>query len=81
MYTAGEDYTEYQNRFTYRGGIRQESLKFVYIPITDDTIVEPRESFEVTFTPRRNLYLRNDVIKVFICDNDGGNSHKNSLIM
>ena len=44
----------------------------MYIPIIDDSIVEPRESFEVSFEPRRNFYLRNNIIKVYICDNDGG---------
>ena len=72
LYAAGVDYTHYENRFNYRGGIRQDTLDFVYIQILDDAIAEPRESFEVSFTPTRNLYLRNNVIKVFICDNDGG---------
>ena len=73
IYTAaGVDYTHYESNFNYRGGNRQDVLKFVYIPIIDDTIEEPRESFEITFTPTRNFYLRNDVIKVIICDNDGG---------
>ena len=70
--TAGVDYTHYESNFNYRGGIRQDVLKLVYIPIIDDTIAEPRESFEVTFTPTRNFYLRNNVIKVIICDDDGG---------
>ncbi|CAI8033561.1 FRAS1-related extracellular matrix protein 2, partial [Geodia barretti] len=68
---AGVDYTHYESNFNYRGGIRQDTLKFVYIPIIDDTIEEARESFEVTFTPTRNFYLRNNVIKVIICDDDG----------
>ena len=70
--TAGEDYTYYETKFNFRGGTRQDTLKFVYIPIIDDTIAEQRESFEVVFTPRRNLYLRNNIVKVIICDNDGG---------
>ena len=73
--TAGEDYTHYETKFNFRGGIRQETLKFLYIPIIDDNIAEPRESFEVSFEPRKNLYLRNNVIKVYICDNDGGKSY------
>lgn len=70
-YTAGDDYTHYETMFNYRGGIRQDTLKFVYIQIVDDTIAEPRESFEVLFTPTRNMYLRNNLITVYICDNDG----------
>ena len=76
FYEAGTDYVSYSSTLTYRGGNanRQEVLKFVYISINDDNVAEPREHFLVKFTPTKNLYLRNDVIKVFICDDDGGES-------
>jgi glucose/arabinose dehydrogenase/HAMP domain-containing protein len=68
---AGDDYETTSGTVTFAAG---EIAKTITIPIADDNIGEPKETFSVQFSNPSNIFLDNgDRTTVTIDDNDGGN--------
>lgn len=67
---AGQDFTDTSGTLTFANG---ETLKTFTVPITDDSLVEGDESFQVVLSnPSPGLVILNGTSRVTILDNDPG---------
>jgi glucose/arabinose dehydrogenase len=74
---AGSDYESRSGQITFANGVTSQTIS---IPILDNSVTEPNETFQVNFSNPVGVTLTNSSVAVTILDNDSGTFIKESVI-